>query len=98
MSELKKTHISEIATLYAVQDKPDAYYYDATEAEKVIAEKDKELHDTKRALWIARSKICKLEVLSTLHREWEWTDGALDAFRKAERKCRQYADKFKEDK
>lgn len=50
MTELKKIHITEIATLYAVQDKPEAYYYDAKEA-------DRKMLELKLALWVARYKV-----------------------------------------
>lgn len=54
MPELKKTHISEIATLYAVQDKPDAYYYEAKEVEKKMLELELKLI-------VKKIKICKME-------------------------------------
>lgn len=84
MPELNKIHISEIATLYAVQDKPDAYYYEAKETEA-------EINRTKRALWLARAERAMAE------------SNALDPWFAqrwliAERKCRAYADKFKEGK
>ena len=60
------------------------------EFEKLLAEHKRNLY----ALWMARAKICKLERLTTLHRQWEWTDGALNAFENAERKCLEKAKEF----
>lgn len=54
----------------------------------------KELRATKHALWMARAKICELERLTTLRREWEWTEGSLKALENAERKCREKAKEF----
>lgn len=149
MTELKRIHISEIATLYAVQGKPDGEYYDANEADKVIAEKDKEikrlenlcesyridcdnlaireanaykiigidnkeLRETKRALWLSRADRAKdnltnyesyynyLKMLETL-KDDSWGGSNVDEYRwfngwdNAERKCRAYAEKFKEE-
>lgn len=50
MTELKKIHISEIATLYAVQDKPEAYYYDATEADRKMLELELEIKELRNKL------------------------------------------------
>lgn len=47
MTELKKIHISEIATLYAVQDKPEAYYYEAKEVERKMLELQLEIEELK---------------------------------------------------
>lgn len=51
--------------------------------------------ETKHALWMARAKICELERLTTLRREWEWTEGALNALENAERKCLAKAEEYK---
>lgn len=55
MTELNKIHISEIATLYAVQDKPDAYYYEAKEADKKILELE-------LALWFCRIRFSQEQI------------------------------------
>lgn len=60
------------------------------EFEKLLSEHKRNLH----ALWMARAKICELERLTTLRREWDWTEGSLKAFENAERKCREKAKEF----
>lgn len=47
MTELKRIHISEIATLYEVQDNPEAYYYDAKEADRKMLELELEIEELK---------------------------------------------------
>lgn len=73
----------------------DDLNYDRCCLRKERDEARNELKATKHSLWMARAKICELERLTTLRREWEWTEGALDALEKAKRKCIEKAKEFK---
>ena len=118
MEKMKVRRIEIIKTLAGETEMLDCY--EREEADKVIAEKDKENRKLQRALWLARASEASKEVnywtcqdessyaivdfnvrhetiisyKAPHHRPYKW----ILIWENIERKCRAYADEFKEGK